>query len=150
MKPVAVQINYHADAESRMRAVLAAYLDDKFMELRQMPLADSTKASGGDVEELPCTRGSEVGGEGELAEQLIHNSPYAWGGVGDMSFKEGGILETPWGQGKWGLHSQTAIFADFVGSKHNVRMIEGGMGVSTRCGDSNVVLVRAKIATDCH
>ena len=63
-----------------------------------------------------------------------------------MTFKPGGVLETPWGQGRWGLHAgqeESAIYADFVGSKHNVRMLPSGMGVSTRCGDNNVVLVRS-------
>ena len=62
---------------------------------------------------------------------------------GDMSFKEDGVLETPWGQGAWGLHSQSAFYADFVGAKHNVRVLESGMGISTRCSDNNVVLVRS-------
>ena len=79
---------------------------------------------------------------------LIEHSPYAWGGVGDMKFTEGGVLETPWGKGEWGLHpddpSGMTVYADFVGAKHNVRFdLSTGMGVSTRCADSNVVLVRS-------
>ena len=63
-------------------------------------------------------------------------------------FREAGVLETPWGKGEWALHAGDAsghsVAADFVGAKHNVRFdLESGMGVSTRCGDSNVVLVRS-------
>ena len=37
-----------------------------------------------------------------------------------------------------------SVAADFVGAKHNVRFdMSSGMGVSTRCADSNVVLVRS-------
>ena len=58
------------------------------------------------------------------------------------------MLETPWGKGEWGLHPSdaegTAVYADFVGAKHNVRFeLSSGMGVSTRCNDNNVVLVRS-------
>ena len=36
------------------------------------------------------------------------------------------------------------VYADFVGAQHNVRFdLQTGMGVSTRCSDSNVVLVRS-------
>ena len=37
----------------------------------------------------------------------------------------------------------THVYADFVGAKHNVEMLPSGMGISTRCGDNNVVLVRS-------
>ena len=83
-----------------------------------------------------------------LGAKLIANSPYAWGGVGDMEFVAGGVLKTPWGKGEWTIHpgdaSGHSVSADFVGAKHNVRFDpETGMGVSTRCADSNVVLVRS-------
>ena len=55
-----------------------------------------------------------------------------------MNFADGGVLETPWGKGEWGLHpddpSGASVYADFVGAKHNVRFeLSTGMGVSTRC-----------------
>jgi len=141
--PIAVQINYHSDAVPRMRAVVAKYLDGDASPLKQLPLADASNADDGGGAAFGCERGSNLGGSGPLAAQLIAASPYAWGGVGDMSFKDGGVLETPWGQGKWGMLSEAAFYADFVGAKHNVRVLESGMGISTRCSDSNVVLVRS-------
>ena len=79
---------------------------------------------------------------------MIAHSPYAWGGVGDMSFEASGVLSTPWGKGAWEVHAadpqKLSVAADFVGAKHNVRFdLTTGMGVSTRCADSNVVLVRS-------
>jgi len=148
-KPTAIQINYHSDAVERMQAAMARYLDGDSGPLNKLPLASSS--GGGEAIETPlsCSR-AEGGGDGSstLGKHLIANSPYAWGGVGDMVFREGGVLETPWGKGAWALHADDrgghSVSADFVGAKHNVRFdLESGMGVSTRCGDNNVVLVRS-------
>ena len=73
---------------------------------------------------LSCERATGSGdGSTKLGTHLIANSPYAWGGVGDMKFDEGGVLETPWGKGSWSLHegdaSGNSVSADFVGAKHN-------------------------------
>jgi len=147
--PVAVQINYHhADAPARMAAAIHSYLDNQPAALKELPLAEvaSSASSGSEQAEAPlsCERAEgSSGGTGELPSQLVARSPYAWGGVGDMTFLSDGTLRTPWGDGKWGLHSPSAIYADFVGAKHNVRMLPSGMGVSTRCSDNNVVLVRS-------
>ena len=148
--PVAVQINYHADVAPRMRAVIARYLDGDAEPLKALPLADATGAETSDAPSVSCERSGSPGGFAPLAEQLMAKSPYAWGGVGDISFKAGGVLETPWGQGTWGLHcagdacaASQDLYADFVGAKHNVHMLPSGMGVSTRCSDNNVVLVRS-------
>ena len=44
---------------------------------------------------------------------------------------------------KCGTSSPQHVFADFAGSRHNLRMPAQGLAVSTRCGDSNIVLVRS-------
>ena len=67
---------------------------------------------------------------------------------GPQRVEDGGVLDTPWGKGQWAIHagdsSGLSVAADFVGAKHNVRFdLATGMGVSTRCSDSNVVLVRS-------
>ena len=147
--PVAVQMNYHSDAVPRMRATIARYLDSDSEPLKQLPLADASGSSKGAEPPLSCER---VVGDGDsssrLGAHLIAHSPYAWGGVGDMKFEDGGVLDTPWGKGQWAIHagdsSGLSVAADFVGAKHNVRFdLATGMGVSTRCSDSNVVLVRS-------
>ena len=104
--------------------------------------------------ELPCDQSSRVPPETSAASpqqealraQLTKSSPYAWGGVGDIIFQPDGGLKTPWGQGTWGLHPGApaqSFFADFIGAKHNVRMMQSGLAVSTRCSDGNVVLLRS-------
>ena len=35
------------------------------------------------------------------------------------------------------------MYADFVGAKHNVKLLPSGLGVSTRCADKNTVLLRS-------
>ena len=147
-KPTAIQINYHSDTVVRMRAAMARYFDNDRETLNRLPLADS---AGGNGEQRPlgCDRSGGTGDDSSiLGKHLIANSPYAWGGVGDMTFTSGGVLETPWGKGQWAIHSGdstgNSVSADFVGAKHNVRFdLSTGMGVSTRCADSNVVLVRS-------
>ena len=94
-----------------------------------------------------CTRRGGRNGDGstKLGEHLIAHSPYAWGGVGDMVFNADGSLQTPWGVGQWGAHpdAEDHVFADFVGAKHNVKLLPSGLGVSTRCADKNTVLLRS-------
>jgi hypothetical protein len=151
--PVAVQINYHSDTVTRMQATLSRYVDSDSAPLRNLPLASASSdgggGGGGGEKPLDCSRSPSHGdGASKLGAHLIANSPYAWGGVGDMSFGEGGVLSTPWGKGEWALHAGDAtglsVAADFVGAKHNVAFdLESGMGVSTRCADNNVVLVRS-------
>ena len=83
------------------------------------------------------------------ALRVVRDSPWAWGGVTDLVFHADGSLDTPWGKGTWGGLPGTDehVFADFVGSKHNLRVLPRGLGVSTRCGDSNIVLVRSMKGT---
>ena len=145
--PVVLQIDYHSDTVPRMRAAIGRFFDGSKGELKALPLADATEPTKS--AEMGCSRSGATGtGESALGAQLVAHSPYAWGGVGDMNFAEGGVLETPWGKGEWGLHpddsSGASVYADFVGAKHNVRFeLSTGMGVSTRCSDNNVVLVRS-------
>lgn len=145
-RPVAVQINYHSDAAARMKALVARYWDGEKAALAALPLADDGPDSADAAAAPSCERA--FGGDGReadpaLAADLIERSPFAWAGIGDMHFKAGGELETPWGAGKWGGLGGRWISADFVGSKHNVNFLPTGLGVSTRCGDRNTVLVRS-------
>uniref|UniRef100_A0A7S2NNV6 Nucleotide-diphospho-sugar transferase domain-containing protein n=1 Tax=Haptolina brevifila TaxID=156173 RepID=A0A7S2NNV6_9EUKA len=159
--PIAVQINYHStDAPARMSAVMERYLDLKPSTLQQLPLAEAQAGGGAnamattDEPTLSCDRSGASSGSSlgpMLAASLVERSPYAWGGMGDLIFSQDGTLKTPWGTGSWGLHSPSALWADFVGAKHNVRMLPSGLGISTRCGDNNVVLVRSiKVAKQQH
>ena len=54
------------------------------------------------------------------------------------------MLDTPWGAGRWGPlgDGDELLFADFVGSRHNLRFDPEHMGrfTSSRCGDGEPVV----------
>lgn len=56
------------------------------------------------------------------------------------------VAGRPWGPGRWGPLPGTdnALFADFVGSKHNIRfdLADPSQFTSARCGDGEPVLGR--------
>ena len=100
------------------------------------------------MQPLSCDRGSASGdGSSTLGAHLIAHSPYAWGGVGDMSFKPGGVLSTPWGEGRWvdasTEHFTSAVAAQFFNVVHMLVRKEGsGVYDSTRCSDGERLEVR--------
>ena len=61
-----------------------------------------------------------------------------------LHFKPDGTLQTPWGLGSWGRLSgaDNALFADFVGNRHNLRFDLADMSrfTSARCGDAEPVI----------
>uniref|UniRef100_A0A7S0J9T8 Nucleotide-diphospho-sugar transferase domain-containing protein n=1 Tax=Calcidiscus leptoporus TaxID=127549 RepID=A0A7S0J9T8_9EUKA len=145
--PVLVTINYHTDVERRMQAVFDRYHEHNKALLQALPLADNAGDPSQSVPANPCdgARSWMASAEAnDLAKRAIAESPWAWGGVAGFEFARGGELRTPWGAGHWGVHSELpdTLFADFVGSKHNLRFSHG-VAVSNRCGDSNVVLLRS-------
>ena len=67
----------------------------------------------------------------KLASAVVGTS-WTWAGIKSMTFQPGGVLKTPWGEGKWGLALRPkgmpqcappneCLFADFSGALHNVR-----------------------------
>ena len=145
--PVVVQLNYHSDFAPRMEALYTHYVERSgSSKLKDLPLADEAGAASA----VRCDPASSREGaprrlDTTAARLLISESPYAWGGVGDMVFNADGSLQTPWGVGQWGAHpdAEDHVFADFVGAKHNVKLLPSGLGVSTRCADKNTVLLRS-------
>jgi len=59
-----------------------------------------------------------------VVRRLLGSGPWAWEGVAPLGFLGGGRLVTPWGAGKWGAHPSEpgAIYANFVGEEHTVRI----------------------------
>ena len=66
---------------------------------------------------------------------------------GGMAFRAGGVLATPWGEGKWGIvrGSSDCAFAMFAGAVHVLTFHSGGIFVSRRCADGEEVLGRPEI-----
>ena len=148
-RPVLVHLAYHSDVKERMEAILQKYnAPNDEAPLKALPLADTSSASL-DVHSLKCDAASREGGAARLAAEagrrVVDESPWAWGGVTGLVFSADGTLDTPWGKGVWGglPDAPQHVFADFAGSRHNLRMPAQGLAVSTRCGDSGIVLVRS-------
>jgi len=86
-----------------------------------------------------------------LVGDIAGSGPWFWAGSGPLGFLRGGVLVTPWGEGMWGLSRRTdgveesapsdAVFADFAGSQHTVRMLNPGClrMRSVRKADGDVV-----------
>ena len=72
---------------------------------------------------------------------------YSWAGTPGMAFRAGGVLATPWGEGKWGIvrGSSDCAFAMFAGAVHVLTFHSGGIFVSRRCADGEEVLGRPEI-----
>eukprot|EP01062_Namystynia_karyoxenos_P043343 TRINITY_DN31761_c0_g1_i1.p1 TRINITY_DN31761_c0_g1~~TRINITY_DN31761_c0_g1_i1.p1 ORF type:complete len:941 (+),score=259.99 TRINITY_DN31761_c0_g1_i1:69-2825(+) len=81
---------------------------------------------------------------GDAADQLSGRG-WKWAGSPGFHFASGGTLETPWGQGTWGLvpGRSGAAWAGFVGRVHLLRKDPAGgqqqRWVSTRCDDGDRV-----------
>ena len=91
----------------------------------------------------------------KLASAVVGTS-WTWAGIKSMTFKPGGVLKTPWGEGKWGLALRPkgmpqcappneCLFADFSSNAHNLAFDkdkDGGLGArfaSLRIGDGETV-----------
>ena len=87
--------------------------------------ADSKPSSAERLRPAPAG----AAGTAELVNEIAGSGPWIWAGSGPLSFMRGGVLQTPWGTGTWGVSRAggetapaDAVFADFAGSQHTVRM----------------------------
>ena len=100
--------------------------------MRRTPWGTSAASAGAPL--LPSTL--------YLGQQMIFAKDTLWGGVKGLHFKQDGVLETPWGMGKWGAlpdQGSRVMFADFGGSTHELDFNAFPAFTSTRCSDGAVV-----------
>jgi len=96
------------------------------------------------------------GAHSELTKRILAAGGSAtWSGIKGLNFRSGGMLDTPWGVGSWGVlrgcgvacSTQTdQLFADFIGQQHMVTLHKDGWPKlnSMRCADfENVTVVVA-------
>ena len=90
-----------------------------------------------------CTVAPRAGSE-KLVAFVQQHSPWEWSGVSGLVFGANGELSTPWGKGRWGPLGDggNALFADFVGSMHNLQFNPQELErfTSSRCGDGEPVI----------
>ena len=91
---------------------------------------------------LPRRFSSQAAATSPVATYVLTHNPWSWSGTPPLKFKDGGRLETPWGAGSWGVLDETHLFADFVGSRHNLEFEPSRMSkfTSARCGDGDPVV----------
>ena len=141
-----VHVSYHAQPVQLMQALIARYKRGEREAMRPLLTERVSK------EDKARCSGPRDFSTSSKADALVHfmqtHGPWAWSGMAPLHFKPGGVLQTPWGQGRWGpLDEENLLFADFVGNKHNLQfeLPEMGRFVSRRCGDAEPVI--GKLAT---
>ena len=156
-KPVSARLSYHADKAALGEGVLAEYGAAGTKGAVEAAL----KASMGAKADLPktCTAAglrpataAEEGDASSPAAALLgfvgKHREWSWAGMTPFRFAAAGVLETPWGGGKWGVGAEPgALFVEFAGAKMALQFEPDGgqpfgMFVSTRCGDGDIVLGR--------
>jgi len=142
--PLAVHVSYHEQPTEYMQALLRRYADG---QKRAMTPYLTEKVSKQDKAwcGAPRTRASAAdAADSKLVAYMSTHGPWQWSGMSPLRFQAGGTLQTPWGAGSWGKLSgaDNALFADFVGNRHNLRFDLADMSrfTSARCGDAEPVI----------
>ena len=138
--PVAVHVSYHERPAPHMRALLARYRRGESGAMTPLLIE---RISG--AQKKLCSaprRFSPSAGSEKLVGFVVENGPWEWSGTPPFTFKAQGELQTPWGPGRWGPLGDDMLFADFVGSRHNLQFDLRDMSrfTSSRCGDGEPVV----------
>lgn len=141
LKPVAVHVSYHDDVEVRLDALVARYQRGDGGALAPLLIERLSKEQRM-LCQLPRAFHADQASGSRWARFVQEHGPWEWSGTGPMKFKAGGELSTPWGAGRWGVLEGDFLFADFVGSRHNIKFHASreGQFVSSRCGDGDPVV----------
>ena len=142
--PLAVHVSYHERPAALMRALLSRYA---YGEANAMTPHLTDRVSKQDRAWCQGSRRRATPSDAAtspLVAYVSSHGPWAWSGMSPLQFKPDGTLETPWGKGSWGQLSGTesALFADFVGNRHNLRFDLNSMSrfASARCSDAEPVV----------
>ena len=140
--PAAVHVSYHEKPAVYMRALVARYRRGERGAMQPL-LTERISKEERALCAGPRTFGARAG-SARLVAFVQEHGPWEWSGTPPFRFKAGGVLDTPWGAGRWGAlgDGDDLLFADFVGSRHNLRFDPQQMGrfTSSRCGDGEPVV----------
>jgi len=139
--PVAVHVSFHEDPAERMQALIARFVKGDDAAMKPLLIERLSKKQRA-LCTLPRKFDAAAATTSKPAAYVLSHGPWAWSGTPPLRFKSNGALETPWGGGSWGVLDDTHLFADFVGSRHNIEFEPGRMGrfTSSRCGDGDPVV----------
>ena len=77
----------------------------------------------------------------QLAARVLRAADAKWASMKGLRFEVGGLLQTPWAKGKWGVlpDKEGVLFADFGGAQHELTFETWPAFISSRCSDGDVV-----------
>ncbi|KAJ1637085.1 hypothetical protein T492DRAFT_954976 [Pavlovales sp. CCMP2436] len=92
---------------------------------------------------LPATA-TDLPSSAAARSALGNGGKWTWAGTPGFIFQDGGMLQTPWGKGEWGLvpglSRDSAMYVRFVDLDHVLRL-SGGRWESQRCADGDKSVV---------
>jgi hypothetical protein len=164
-RPVSIHVNYHPEKLPRMEDAFERY-HGLGPDLGNGIGMSTKRAKAGGLYAWhwgvglkagkacrDASRSRDVRGS-DLAERIRKaGGALKWAGIKGLRFRDGGMLETPWGPGQWGVlrgcgpacgPNADQLFADFIGQQHVVTLHKDGWPKlnSLRCADfENVTLV---------
>ena len=71
-------------------------------------LADSDQQVDSMLPHLSVPAGALGDTSSSFVSEVAGSGPWRWAGQGPFAFLRGGVLHTPWGNGKWGVQRSTA------------------------------------------
>jgi len=146
--PIAIHVSHHEHPDAPMRALIARYggRGEDASVLTPFLIERVSQQDKAWCAAQRTYRSSAADGSAKLVAYVTSHGPWAWSGMTPFRFQPAGELSTPWGPGRWGPLPGTdnALYADFVGSKHNIRfdLADPSQFTSARCGDGEPVLGR--------
>lgn len=163
LRPVSVHVNYHPEKPQRMVTIMAQYIKGERDAISKWHWGEGMTFA------KPCmarprdrSQGDVLIGQSRLAQRVVHRvnemdkngvQHGTWAGVQGFKPRPDGTLQTPWGEGKWGVvppgesEGKDRLFVDFSSAKHMVEAAEdvGAAGelhlTSTRCNDGEKVTI---------
>ncbi|XRB24251.1 glycosyltransferase family 77 protein [Pseudoscourfieldia marina] len=94
-----------------------------------------------------CSQGeSDTLASDDLPSSLKRTQSWTWAGTPGLKFAAGGKLETPWGEGTWGVNRNSRFYAKFAGAVHLLQFSDDGTYfISRRCSDGEEILGRGVV-----
>jgi len=132
LRPVSVHVNYHPEKPQRMVSIIAQYITGQRDAIGKWHWGEGMKPDG-------CTARPKAGEQqglmlasklaqrinARVAELAGRGGGGRWSAIQGFIPRAGGVLQTPWGEGTWGVvpprevAGRDRLFFDFIGAKHS-------------------------------
>jgi|TARA_B100001142_G_scaffold255254_2_gene256441 hypothetical protein len=157
VRPVSVHVNYHPEKPQRMVTLIDQYIKGERDAISMWNWGEGTSFAKPCVARPKPEEEANLFGKSTFARRVTDRAAKvesgSWGGAKGLTFLKNGVLETPWGKGKWGVipssesDGEDRLFADFVSTQHMLQVASAGNDdatvevrmTSTRCSDGQKV-----------